>query len=182
MHVSKHTHSHTDHHSLVSHNSTPHHGIFHINWCCLVAIFTPLQPLRQIHYSLISRTWPFIKLGHVKQSHRAVCTDSAGIFSCMWMAAAKCDCIYCLYPCSCAYEFMWESMRESSLSLLSLCLSLSLSKGSPLLHVRSAQKSRAHTAPHQRQQPSGATADKRATSKTSNGAKVKKKPAEKSLQ
>lgn len=52
----------------------------------------------------------------------------------------------------------------------------------PLLHVRSAQKSRAHTAVHQRQQPSGATADKRPTSKTSNGVKVEKKPAENSLQ
>lgn len=71
-----HTHTrrraHTDHHSLVSHNSTRHHGILHINWCCLAAIFTSLQPLRQIHYSLISHTWPFIKLGHVKQPHRAV--------------------------------------------------------------------------------------------------------------
>lgn len=72
-HTHTHTHrrAHTDHHSLVSHNSTRHHGILHINWCCLAAIFTPLQPLRQIHYSLISHTWPFIKLGHVKQPHRA---------------------------------------------------------------------------------------------------------------
>lgn len=63
--------THRDLHSLVSHNSTRHRGILHINWCCLVAIFTPLQPLRQMH-SLISRSWLFIKLGHFKQSHRAV--------------------------------------------------------------------------------------------------------------
>lgn len=46
-HTHSRTHKHTDHHSLVNHNSTPHHGILHINRCCLVAIFTPLQPLRQ---------------------------------------------------------------------------------------------------------------------------------------
>ena len=39
MHTHTDTHTHT-HQSLVSHNSTPHHGILHINWCCLVAIFT----------------------------------------------------------------------------------------------------------------------------------------------
>lgn len=49
----------------------------------LVAIFTQVQALRVIHYSLTSRTWLVIKLGHVKQSHTAVFTDSGGIFSCM---------------------------------------------------------------------------------------------------
>ena len=138
-HTLTYTHTHSDHHSLVSHNSTPHHGILHINWCCLVAIFTPLQPLRQTHYSLISRTWPFIKSGHVKQSHRALFTDSGGLFFflffffCTWMAAAKCDCIRCIYLFVSVLEFMWESMCE-------LPCSSFLSKGLPLLHVRSAQR------------------------------------------
>lgn len=143
-----HTHTrrraHTDHHSLVSHNSTRHHGILHINWCSLAAIFTPLQPLRQIHYSLISHTWPFIKLGHVKQPHRAgfffSFTDSKSIFlffrcfllPCEWLQL-NVLCIQLVTMLVCEWIYVRKYERE-------LPFSSFLSKGLPLLHVRSAQR------------------------------------------
>lgn len=183
MHVSKavtHTHTQTcrDHHSLVSHNSTRHHGILHINWCCLVAIFTPPQPLRQTHYPLISRTWLFIKLGRVQQSHGGVSFQRRrnGKF-------AECVVAACLELVR--FVNFCENTGESAPSSPLLFLSPRAPFFLPLLHVRSSQRAGARTQ-HSHQKTTAIRSKKQMkkspTSKALNGAKVRQKPAENSLQ
>lgn len=92
----------------------------------LLLYLPPLQPLRQMHYPLISRTWPFIKLGHVKQSHRAVFYWQPRLFS-FFSASVWLWLNVIIYPvCSRVWIYVRKVCgRELPFSLYFLSLSLS---------------------------------------------------------